>query len=180
MTEEELPTEKYETRSKAVFGQQDSEITKYLLEMESVIQMKLMYYKGYVFNKEKNTWVKVFEEKEQMMNDKGVHYANRAFRHFLYKGAALANLTADQVSRMIIPYASRVRSHLLQNLRNYAITSLATVDEVKNDISEMAFLNLTRSIDDKERGYISEGRKVVEHKQLTETPPDRKKLKIGW
>lgn len=159
---------------------QETEITKYLLDMEEVIQFKLMYYQGYVFNREEDRWIKVIENQDQMLNEKGVHYAQRQFRHFLYKGAALANLTKEQVSNIIIPYASRVRAHLLHNLGNYGVNSIATVDEVKNDIVEMAYLNLTRSIDDKQRKYIRDGTTVVEHRTYAETPPDKKKTKIGW
>lgn len=158
----------------------NSEITKYLLENESNIQTKLMHYRGYYYDRQQAKYVRVIQEGKEMLNEKGIQYANRQFRHFSNKVGSLANLDKKQVAVLTLNFASRVRRHMLQNLKRYRIKNPAVIDEVKNDIIELAFCNLTRSIDDRERRYQFDRSKVVEHHAFNETAPDRNKLKMGW
>ena len=170
---------KYLVSQRRAFSQpNDGEITRFLLEMEKDIQNKILYYRGY-YRDEKGA-VQIINNNKPLVNEAGIQYANRQFRHFLNKGASLANLTSDQVTNIILPYASRVRRHLLMNLGEYQILSIATIDELKNDIAELAFLNLTRSIDDKQREFTYQGQQINETHQYAETTPEKKRLKIGW
>lgn len=163
----------------SLYQRQDSEITKFLLEMESIIQHKLLHYQGKYFDKEQGKIVTIYKDDERMINDKGLEFANRQFRHYLHKSAALANLTAKQVSELVLDYSSRLRRHLLHQRINYGLKSIAAIDEIKNDIVELAFLNLTRSIDDKERGFINQARRVVETLTNGGNSPDRRGLRFG-
>lgn len=164
--------------NKSYYDGQDSEITKYLLEMEKVIQSLLLHYSGYVFDP--YTGKGTYNPKLKLMNTAGVQYANRKMRLYLHKGGALANLNKQQIESQIMHFSSRVRQDLLHFREEFDIHSIATIREVKNDIVDLAFLQLSRSLDDKERQYINDSRKVVEHRQFADTTPDKKKLKIGW
>lgn len=158
----------------------ESEIVRFLLEQERDIETKLLYYKGYTYDSEADTWTPPKPNSDKiMLNEQGVDFASRNLRRFLNKNAATANLTEKQVSNLTKSFSSSIRKNLLHNLRKFGINSTSTVDEVKNDITDMAFVLLTQSISDKGRKYIHTPRKMTEVRQLSETIPDNKK-KFGW
>lgn len=156
----------------------DSEMVKFLLEQEAAIETKLMHYRGYYFDRDVGEFVKA-AGKEELMNEDGIDFASRMFRRFLNKNSATANLTQEQVSNIILDFSSDVRKILLDRIKRYNIRHLSTVMEVKNDITDMVFLLLTQSINDKGREFIHQGRKMTEVRSLNESPPDTKR-KIGW
>lgn len=161
---------------------QDAEITKFLLEMSEIANIKLMNYKGYFFDPESRSYKKVVDS--PILNEIGIQFARRQFNTFLNKNAALANLDEQGLSHFIIGYGSRIRLILLTNLEEFGVKNVSTVDEVKNDIVEMAYLVLSRSLGlagfSRERDLIHAGRKTVEHHSFTDAPPEHKKIKLGW
>lgn len=162
--------ENYEVDSTYAGAQSEAELTRFLLTCQDVIQEKIMHYKGYYYDYDSERYVQRYDETERMMNEKGIEFAQRQFNHFLNKITPTSNLDEKQVVGLIIPYSNRIRRVILTNLRSYGIRSVATLDEVKNDIVEMAFLILTQSINDKGRRFIFGGRKTTEHHTYNEIP----------
>jgi len=158
-------------------NEKDSEIVKFLLEQEAEIQRKIMYYQGYDFDYQKETYV-LNTYRDKMMSKEGIEFVSRSFRRFLNKNSATANIDFNQLSEIVICFSSDVRQTLVNNMFKFEIDNITTIMEVKNDITDMAFLILTQSIDDKGRGFIHQGRRMVEQRTLqTEAV---KKSKWGW
>jgi len=155
---------------------EDAELVRFLLDQEDGIEQKLLYYRGFMFDRESNSLVKIGDP---LLNPEGINFASRNFRRFLNKNSACANLDEVQVGNLITSFSSSVRRNLLHNLRSFQIKSIAVVDEIKNDITDMAFVLLTQSINDKGRNFIHTPRKMTEIRSMTETPPEKKPA-IRW
>ena len=154
----------------------DAELVRFLLDQEESIDQKLLYYRGFTFDKESNTMLKIGDP---LLNKEGLNFASRNFRRFLNKNSATANLNEKQVENLIKTFSSSVRRNMMQNMRKYEIESISVVDEIKNDITDMGFVLLTQSIGDKGRNFIHTPRKMTEIRSMTETPPEKKSA-ISW
>ena len=165
-----------ENFSKYVEQKSEAELVRFLLDQEEVIEIKLMYYKGFIYNTENDKFIRI---SAPMLNEEGIQFASRNFRRFLNKNSATANLDGKQVEALVMSFSSAVRKNILQNLKRFGINSISTVDEIKNDISDMAHVLLSQSVDDKGRTFIHTPRRMTEVHTINPPVAEKKRL-IPW
>jgi hypothetical protein len=154
-------------------NERDSEIVRFLLEQEAEIQRKIMYYQGYDFDMTQQEYI-LNQNRKPLINKDGIEFVSRSLRRFLNKNSATANIEFEQLSNIILCFSSEVRLTLVNNMFRFEIQDITTIMEIKNDITDMAFLILTQSIDDKGRDYIHQARRMVESRVLQSSEPQKK------